>query len=410
VRNDPVRSVAFLAFLLLLLPLSAQAALTPAGAPFAIVEESPCSFVTDLTVIANPLGELEVVWVDDWEGEARSRLFTPTLDPAGPPVSLLTLPAGLQSSDFVGSWAGDYELAMNVVDFGTSPSAPLAAYRVQIDEDGDPVAPPVRVKTQRFLELAPAAGGDSLQFRSEPPFFGAPNCRGLGLLARRIDESGAPLSAESRITRRAPSWTGSHLVVERLPNDTFVAAYSSTCQKLTSLVARRLNANGVPLGKPINLPMPGRLSGDVVLVANGRNFAVAAMSSYPSIGPFEVYGGFITGVVNDKVFGPRFINNLPVSNVVDMAASPNGGYLLLYLSFSGEPPRQTLFVQEHDARGVPVGERLAVTGGDYIGVDGAVTSLPDGRWLVVTRAKKEQPGDPPVCSERLVGTVLSPGN
>lgn len=87
-----------------------------------------------------------------------------------------------------------------------------------------------------------------------------------------------------------------------------------------------------------------------------------------------------------------------------------GGYLLLYVGFDGEPARQTLFVQELDARGSPVGERLAVTGGDYLGVDGAVASLPDGRWLVVTRSQKEQPGDPPVCNERLVGTVLSSGD
>lgn len=407
-RNKPAQSVAVLGFLLLLLPLSAQAALSPVGDPFAIVEESRCFLFTDLTVIASPEGSFEVVWVDGWQEEVRSRLFAPTLDPAGPPVSLLTLPAGLNQTDLLGSWAGVYELAMNVVDFGTTPSAPLAAYRMQIDEDGDPVAPPVRFKTRRFLEIAPAAGGDSLQFRSEPPYFGTPKCQGLGLLARRIDESGAPLSAESRVTRRAPSWNGNLLVAERLPNDTFVAVYG-TCQDSIRLVARRLNANGMPLGKPINLPMPGRV-GDAVLAANGRNFAVAAMAYYPGIlGPEGNFGAFTAAVMNEKVFGPRIVNNLPVTRLIDMAASPDGGYLLLYASFDGEPSRPILFVQELDARGSPVGERLAVTGGDYLGVDGAVASLPDGRWLVITRAQKEQPGDPPVCNERLVGTVLRSG-
>lgn len=399
------------AFFLLLVPWSAQAALTPVGAPFAIVDESRCSFVTDLTVIANPLGELEVVWVDDWEGVVRSRLFTPTLDPAGPAVSLLTLLPLLQDSDFVGSWAGGYEVAMNVVDFSTTPAAPLAAYRVRIGEDGDPLAPAVRVKTPRFLEIAPAAGGDSLLFRSEPPFFGTPRCMGQGLLARRIDGSGAPISPESRVTRRAPSWTGVNLGVERLPNDTFVVAYP-TCDGYNGLAARRLNANGVPLGKPIRLQMPGRVGnagdGTLVLAAQGRSFAVAAMSSYPATGPQEGYGGFATAVLDNKVYGPYLIGSLPIVWLVDMAASPNGGYLVMYFAIAGDPPGPALFVQELDARGRSQGQPVAVvTGDDYLGVDGAVTSLPDGRWLVVTRSQQELPGDPPVCNERLVGTVLS---
>jgi hypothetical protein len=410
VRNDPARSVALLAILLLLLPLSAQAALTPVGDPFAIVEESPCSFLKDLEVIASPEGAFEVIWVDDFELEVRSRLFEPSLDPTGPPLALLPLHGGLNAFDFEGSWAGDFEVGMNVVDTGSNPSAPLAAYRVQLDEDGNPLAPPVRIKTKNFVKLAPAAGGDSLQFRAEPPFVGGPNCRSLGLSARRIDADGTPLSPESRVTRRAPAWTGSHLVVERLPNDTFVAAYAyHTCQNFRGLAARRLNANGVPLGKAINLPMPGRVGnvagGDVVLAAQGRNFAAAAMVSHPSIGPQEGYSGFTTAVLNDKVFGPHSISSSPVSGVVDMAASPAGSYLLLFMGSSDALPRQTLFVQELDARGVPQGQPLALTDGDYIGFDGAVASLPDGRWIVVTRA--QQVDDSGVCSERLVGTVVA---
>ncbi|HEX5715936.1 MAG TPA: hypothetical protein VF179_07240, partial [Thermoanaerobaculia bacterium] len=255
-----MRSLSLLAFVLLVLPVPAQAALTPVGAPFAVVDESPCSFLKDLEVIASPEGAFEVVWVDDFELEVRSRLFEPNLDPSGPPLALLPLHGGLNAFDFAGSWAGDFEVVMNVVDTGSNSGAPLAAYRVQLDENGNPLAPPVRVKTKNFVKLAPAAGGDSLQFRAAPPFVGGPSCRSVGLLARRIDADGTPLSPESLVTRRAPAWTGSHLVVERLPNDTFVAAYAyRTCQNFTGLAARRLDANGVPLGKAINLPMPGRV-------------------------------------------------------------------------------------------------------------------------------------------------------
>ncbi|HEX5720991.1 MAG TPA: hypothetical protein VF179_32865, partial [Thermoanaerobaculia bacterium] len=181
-----------------------------------------------------------------------------------------------------------------------------------------------------------------------------------------------------------------------------------TCQNFTGLAARRLNANGVPLGKAINLPMPGRVGnvagGDVVLAAQGRNFAAAAMISHPSIGPEEGYAGFTTAVLNDKVFGPHRISSFPVSGVVDMAASPAGGYLLLFMGSTDDSPYQALFVQELDARGVPQGQPLALTGADYIGFDGAVASLPDGRWIVVTRAQQVDSG---ACSERLVGTVVA---
>jgi hypothetical protein len=404
-RNDRARSLTLLASLLLL-PLPAQAALTQVGVPFAIVDESPCSFLKDLEVIASPEGAFEVVWVDDRELAVRGRLFAPSLDPAGPPVALLPLHGEQINFDFVGTWAGSYELAMNVMDISETPNVPWEAFRVQLDGEGDPVMPPVRVKTQRFMELAPVADGDSLQFRWEPPIFGRSGCLNRGLLARRIDESGAPISTESRVTRRASAWSGTDLVVEHLPNDTSLAVYR-TCQQFTGLVARRLNANGVPLGKPINLPLPGIDigfgDGNLVLAARGRDFVVAAMSYEPLL---KSGGAFTRGVVNDKVFGPfRLLSPLDIGGVVDIAASPNGGYLLLFFGFIEDPPHIALFAQELDARGAPQGTPLAVTGDDYIGVDGAVTSLPDGRWIVVTRA---QQGDGPSgsCHERLVGTVL----
>lgn len=392
-------------FFLLLLPLPVRAVLTPVGAPLAIVDESPCSFIPDLEVIATPKGAFEVVWVDDFAGEVKGRRFARNLQPGGPPVALLPLHGGLNTFDLVGAFANPYALVMNVLDFGNDPGDPRAAYRVQLGLEGDPLAPPTRLKPSRFLELAPAAHGDSLQFRFEPPIFGPATCQSQGLLARRIDETGAPLSAESRVNRRASAWSSSHLVVDRLRNDTFVAVYS-TCQKFIGLVARRLNAAGAPVGKPIDLPLPGRVGnfagGDLVLAARGANFAVAAMVSNPDPG---LTGGYTRAVVNGQVFGPHRISGpLAVAGVVDLAASPTGGYLLLFQGASGDPQRLTLFAQELDAQGLPQGEPLALTGEDELGVAGAVASLPNGRWIVVTRA---QQGDSSSCSERLVGTVLT---
>ena len=408
-RNNRALSLTLLASVLLL-PLPAQAALTPVGAPFAVADESPCSFSRDVEVIASPEGDFEVVWVDDWESAVRGRLFTPSLTSAGPPVALMPLHPGQVGHDLVGTWAGgSYELVMNANNNET-PAVPWESFRVQLDQDGDPVTPPVRVKTQRFRELAPVADGDSLQFRWEPPIYGSSLCANRGLLARRIDENGAPVSAESRVTRRASQWSGTDLVVAHLPNDTSVAVYR-TCQQFTGLVARRLNANGVPLGKPINLPLPGIeigfAGGNLVLAARGRDFVVAAMSYDLQL---NSGGAFTRGVVNDKVFGPfRLLSPLLIGGVVDIAASPNGGYLLLFFGVIEEPQHSALFVQELDARGAPQGSPLAITGADYVGVAGGVASLPDGRWIVVTRSQK---GDAltGACNERLVGTVLGSGN
>lgn len=398
-------------FLALLLPLPVRAALTPVGTPLIFASTDLCSFETALEVTATPKGAFEAVWSDDSQAEVvRALHFGRNLQPDGEPVTLLPIHGGLRFSGFTGTWAGRYELAINALDFGNRPADPATGYRVSLNLAGDPLAPPARVKPPRFIGLFPAAGGNSLQFRSEPPFFGPPACQSLGLLARRIDTGGAPLSPESRITRRASAWGGGYLAVDRLPNDTFIAAYS-TCEKFSGVVARRLNASGVPVGNPVNLPFPGRVGnsgGNFGLAARSSNdFALAVMvldNSIPGIN-----GLYTRGVVNGQVFGPTRISPPPghaaIAGVMDLEASPSGGYLLLFQGASGTPRRLTLFAQELDARGVPQGAPVAVTGEDEFGVTGAIASLPDGRWLVVTRRRSSE--DATACTERLVRTILA---
>lgn len=409
-RNYRPRSLT-VALLLLVLPPAAQA-LTPVGAPIVIADEGRCSFTAALEVIATPKGAFEVIWVDDFDGQAvNGRRFGRDLQPSGPPVVLLPLHGGLSFVDLPGTWAlGRYEVAMNVLDFGEDPSDPEAAHRVSLDLEGNPLAPVSRFETQRFQEIAPAAGGDSLQFRFEPPYYGPPTCQSRGILASRIDSSGAPLSAESRVNRRASGWSGGYLQVDRLPNDTFVAAYS-TCDRFFGVVARRLNANGAPVGKPIDLRFPGRVGnfggGNLVLAAQGADLAVAVMVSNPAPGVFG--GAYTRALRNGRVFGPAHIpapaGLFGVAGVVDLEASPaGGGYLLLFQGASSE--RLTLFAQALDAQGVPQGAPLAVTEEDERGVYGAIAPLPDGRWLVVTRAQSSD--NPEICTERLLGTVLAP--
>jgi hypothetical protein len=400
-RNHPLRFL--LAFLLLLLPLPAQAALTPEGPPLVIAEAPFCPSDTEMEVIATPKGAFEVVWADETTSEVRGLRFGRNLQPTGAPQVLLPLlDVGFFSPRFAGTWAGRYELAMTVLDFGNNPGNPLTGYRLSLDLEGDPLAPPARVKPARFVDLVPAAGGDSLQFRFEPPFFGTPNCQSEGLLARRIDPHGAPLSAESRVNRRASAWTGRHLAIDRAPNDTFVAVYS-TCEKFVGLVARRLNAAGAPIGKPINFPLPDRIAniGDrsLVAAAHGTDFAVAAVVNDPN-GGGDFIEVVIVGVANGQVFGPTPVAGI----VVDLEASPSGGYLLLFRTF--DSPHFTLFAQELNARGVPQGAPLAITGEEGR-VDGAAASLPNGRWIVIAREQNGDPGDAEACSERVVGTVLT---
>lgn len=392
----------FLALIPLLTPTTAQA-LTPVGAPLTIVEDVPCSFIPSLEVIATPKGAVDVIWVDGWEEVVKSQRFARDLQTGGPVEELLPVHGGLNVINPVGTWAGRYELALNVLDFGEDPSDPEAAYRFSLDLDGAPIGEPARFETPRFLEIAPAAGGDSLQFRWEPPFFGPISCQSRGILASRIGPAGAPLSGESRVTRRASAWwTGGPLEVDRLPNDTFVAAWS-TCEKFLGVAARRLNPVGVPVGKPISLPFPNSAS-DLVVAARGNNDLAVAAVVFSSQNP-DINGAYTRAVANGKVSDQHRIPTptgfFGIGDVIDLEASSTGsGYLLLFRGSSSE--RQALFAQVLNAQGAPQGAPLNVAEN---GVAGAIASLPDGRWLVVTRA---QTGSPEACVEQLVGTVLAP--
>ena len=410
-RHHRARSLILLA---LLLPLPAQAALTPAGTPLIFANTDSCSSETELEVIATPKGAFDVIWADFAEDEVVKALrFGRNLEPAGAPVTVLPIHGGLVFTDFVGTWAGRYEVVLNAGDFGNDPDDPLTGYRVSLNLAGDPLAPPARIKPQRFFELAPAAGGDSLQFRFEPPIFGPLACQSQGLLARRIDEGGAALSPESRITRRASAFSAGypHFAVDRLPDDSFVAVYA-TCEKFTGLVARRLNAAGAPVDNPINLPLPGRLGnfgGGNLLVAarGGKDFVAVGRVIEDTVSPpFSVYA---RAVVNGQVFGPARISPPPgfisVNGLIDLEASPAGGYLLLFQGFRSDLQRSFLFAQELDARGVPRGAPLEISGGKGFTVNNAAAaSLPNGRWIVVTRARQ---GSGSNCRERLTGTVLA---
>jgi hypothetical protein len=409
-RNQ--RSLSFLALLLLPAAAITAHALTPVGAPLTIVDDAPCSVIIDLDVISTPKGAVEVVWVDDYNFDVKGQRFGRNLVATGAPVPLLPLHGGLNVIHPVGTWAGRFELALNVLDFGEDPSDPAAAYRMSLDLDGNPIGPigePGRFETKNFLKIAPAGGGDSLQFRFEPPYYGPASCRSRGILASRIDPGGSPISVESRVTKRASGWAGAYLEVDRQPNDTFVAAYA-TCDQFVGVVARRLNATGVPVGKPVNLPFPGRVgdfygSGGLALAARGNNLAVAAMTYNQ---PPTSTGGYTRAVVNGKV---SELNRIPtpagfagIAGVVDMETSSTGsGYLLLFQAAGSD--RFMLFAQALNAQGVPQGAPVAVTEDGERGLSGAVASLPDGRWLVVTRS---QSGTSEACTEQLVGTVLAP--
>src|SRR6185295_3377961 len=262
-----------------------------------IAEEGACASTITLEVVATPKGAFEVVWADDGEGfEVKGRRYARNLQPTGAAQTLLPLHGGLFFTGFLGTWTGRYELAMNGGDFGEDPDDPAVGYRMPLNVEGDPVTPALRIKPLRFVYLAPTAFGHSLLFRFEPPFFGPTSCQSLGLLAQRLGANGAPISAESRVNRRASAWGGFSLAVDHLPDDTFLVVYS-TCQNFDGLVARRLNPAGAPVGKAIDLPLPGRV-GNLAAAARGADFAVAAMVSNPSAGTF----GYTRAVVDGQAF------------------------------------------------------------------------------------------------------------
>ncbi len=403
-HNHRIRSAALLA---LLLPMPALAELAPVGSPLEISSPEFCSSATEVEVIATPKGAFEVVWVDDGEAFAvKGRRFARNLQPS-PQRNLLFLHGGLNVFDIQGTWADRYELALNVSDTGDFPDDPVGAYRLALDVEGRKVIPPTRRRASNFGQLVPAAKGDSLLFRGEPPLFGSGSCFSQGLLARRITVLNQNLSSDSRVNRGAsPPGAGGGLRVERLPNDTFVAVYS-TCERFTGLVARRLSSAGAPVGSPVNLPFTGRLDAYALAARSGTSFAVAArVTTNTSTGESATY---TRAVVNGQVFGPTLVPGIGGDNgttsVVDLAASPDGGYLLLFQALTGEPRHAGLFAQELDDQGVPRGTPLAITGQEQFSVNGAaVASLPHGRWIVIAR---EQLSDELGCSERLFGTVLA---
>lgn len=385
--------------------MPALAELAPVGAPIEIANPSFCSFTPELQVIATPKGAFEAVWVDDGEAFAvRGRRFARNLQPS-PPRNLLFLHGGLSVYDIQGTWADRYEIALNVSDTGDFPDDPAGAYRLALDLEGRPAIPATRRRASNFGQLVPAAHGDSLLFRGELPFFGSGSCISLGLLARRITVLNQNLSSDSRINRGAsPPFVGGGLVVERLPNDTFVAAYG-TCERFNGLVARRLSSAGAPVGSPVNLPFPGRLGAYSLAARSGNSFAVAIrVTTNPSTGESATY---TRAVVNGQVFGPTLVPGIDgavgAPNVVDLAASPDGGYVLLFQAFT--PSHSGFYVQELDDQGVPLGTPLAITGQEQFSVNAAaLANLQDGRWIVVAR---EQQSDELGCSERLFGTVLT---
>jgi hypothetical protein len=412
VRNHRSR---LLILLTLLLPLPARAALTPVGSPRVIFEAPICSDRTSMEVVATPAGAFDVIWADDEDAKVLGQRFARNLAPTGSPATLMNLHGGQFIYDLVGAWAGRYELAINGLDFGDHPDNPATGYRVSMGLAGNPLGPPLIVRAgDFFVKLAPLAGGDSLLFRYEPPIFGT-SCQNVGLLARRIDESGAALSPDSRVNRRASALSlgqSGQIMVERLPDDTSMIVYP-TCEKFTGLVARRLNASGAPVGNPINLSLPAGLGNfgavsSLALAARGAaDFAVAATvadSRNPGIN-----GTYTRAVVNKQAFGPTRLP-IPASATfaiaVDLAVSPAGNYLLLFQGPKvGETGRSLLFAQELDARGVPQGGPVQIAEADNRtpGLTAAVASLPGGRWAVATQ---EQNGEGPDCRERVVVTVL----
>jgi hypothetical protein len=409
-RNHRARS---LILLTLLLPLPARAALTPVGSPQVIFETPICTDRASMEVVATPAGAFDVIWSADEDAKVLGQRFARNLAPTGSPATLMTLHGGLFITDLVGAWAGRYELAINGVDFGDHPDNPATGYRVSLGLAGNPLGPPLIVRAgDFFVKLSPLAGGDSLLFRYEPPFFSTNNCGSVGLLARRIDGSGAPLGPESRVNRRASAFSLGQIQVERLPDDTSLVVYP-TCEKFTGLVARRLNASGAPVGNPINLSLPAQLGNfggvsSLALAARGAaDFAVAATVA-DNRNP-AVNGTYTRAVVNKQAFGPtRFPvpASVTFAGLDDLAASPAGGYLLLFQGAkTGDTERSLLFAQELDARGVPQGSPVQIAEADNhsLGLAAAAASLPGGRWAIATQ---EQNGDGADCTERVVVTIL----
>jgi hypothetical protein len=394
------KSILFMAFLLA--APAARAALTPEGGPLMISGEFVCGAYPGLGVAATPKGAFEVIWVDDGEHTVKSRRFARDLA-ANPPVELLS--HGFSTVIFDpprGVWAaGRYEWAINGQDYGADEYHPWVSYRIQLDAEGNLLAPAARILPFTLFELTPAKGGESLRLRIELPYFRSGNCRSAGLLGGRVGLDGSLVSKESRITAKAPGWGSGgpgqgRLAADRLPDDSFVVAYT-TCEKFLGVVVRPLTAAGVPVGKPYNLQLPVKpgafIRFGIPFAARGpADFAVAAEIGNQA--NTAILGEYTFGVVGGKIFGPT---RLTTGRPVDLAASSNG-YLLLSLADG------RLFAQELDLKGVPRGAAVAVSGEAEEAREGAAASLPDGRWIVVSRTMH---GEGEACREQVLGTVFA---
>jgi hypothetical protein len=163
---------------------------------------------------------------------------------------------------------------------------------------------------------------------------------------------------------------------------------------------RRLQADGSP-GKAFDFRLPARVGsfagGSFAVAARDGAMAFAAAVALPDGG-----APFVGGVSGSRRFGPvRIESPLPFAGIVDLAAAPGGGYLLLYEVSDGEEP--VLLAQELDTEGQAVGGPLAMNQVDLFR-NGAVTHLTDGRWLAVLRLLEFSGG---TCQERVVARILS---
>ena len=171
------------------------------------------------------------------------------------------------------------------------------------------------------------------------------------------------------------------------------------------------------MGNPINLPLPaglGNFAGVEPRARGARRRRLRGGGEGLRYVERGFNGTYTRGVVNGQVFGPTLIPTPPGATgslgLIDLAASPAGGYLLLFQSSAGNPSRDTLFAQELDAKGVPRGAAvaLAASGRPAIqpsGIAADAASLPNGRWIVFTWRRQRDPA--PSCSRAPGGTVLA---
>jgi hypothetical protein len=383
------------------------AALGPTG-PEILVDEAPyCAHEPGLGVAATPKGAFAVVWVDDSDDFAyQSRRYDRGLV-GGPIHTLRAYEGGQFGIEVEPVFAGDYQIAVNILDFDADPGDPWAAYRVQLALNGEPLGPATRLETGRFLALFPGPAGESLQVRWEPPIWGPTTCQSWGLRARRVAQSGAALFPEHRVTGRASGATPGRPSMTRTGDGRFAIAWP-TCDRFVGVVARRLDAQGAPRGRIFDFALPAR-SGALEVAAHRERMAVAGVIAY-NVAELP-QRAFAAVVVGNSPHGPHLLPPLPegigLQRVVDLAVSATGRHVVL---LQGSGTEQTLlFAQELDDRGRPLGAPLQLGPSSERGMDGAVASLGGDRWVVVTRQQLPAGDLGDACSERIVARVLRDG-